>query len=143
MTLVLDIFLFLHLLGLMFGAGGGFASAVAMGRAAALPPEQGNVIRSLGPTLAIMSLAGLVTMLVSGVSMVILKYGGAFAAMPQMFWVKMFFVATLTIAAVWITVIYGKATGGGTPNYALLARLGPMAGISSLLATLFAVMTFH
>lgn len=143
MTILLDVFLFLHLLGLMFGAGGGFGSAIAMGRAAALPPEQGDVLRTIGPALATLSLAGLVMMLFSGVSLMMLKYEGNFGAMPQMFWVKMFFVATLTIAAVWITATYAQAKRRGSPDYALLARLGPMAGISSLLATLFAVMTFH
>jgi hypothetical protein len=63
--------------------------------------------------------------------------------MPQMFWVKMFFVGSLTIAAVWISITYGQVKKGDTAAAARLPRLGPMAGMSSLLATLFAVLTFH
>ena len=49
--------LFLHLVGLMLGAAGGFASAVIMRRALAMPADEAKVVRSLGPILAKVSLA--------------------------------------------------------------------------------------
>ena len=40
--------LFLHLVGLMLGAAGGFASAVIMRRALVLPADEAKVVRGLG-----------------------------------------------------------------------------------------------
>ena len=39
--------LFLHLVGLMLGAAGGFASAVIMRRALVLPADEAKVVRGL------------------------------------------------------------------------------------------------
>jgi hypothetical protein len=63
--------------------------------------------------------------------------------MPVMFWVKMVFVATLTLAAILIEMTYGQVKKGNLAAAARLPRLGPMAGISSLLAVLAAVLAFH
>jgi hypothetical protein len=137
-----DIVLFLHLLGLMMGAGGGFGSMVVMRIALARPPEQQGVLRSVGPALGRMSLVGLVLMLASGVALVYLKYGG-FGVMPQLFWVKMIFVASLTAAAFTIELTYAAVKEGNVSAAARLPLLGPWAGLSSLLAVLFAVLAFR
>ena len=127
----------------MLAAGGGLGSTLAMGIALRLPPEQGNIIRSLGPNLAHMSSAGLVLMLFSGISLVVMKYSGDLASMPPLFWAKMFFVITLTIAAVLIEMTYAQVKKGNTAAAVGLPRFGPMAGISSMLAVILAVLTFH
>jgi hypothetical protein len=44
--------LFLHFVGLMLGAAGGFASAVIMRRALVLPADEAKMVRGLGPILA-------------------------------------------------------------------------------------------
>jgi putative membrane protein len=137
-----DILLFLHFLGLMLGAGGGFGSMVTMQVAAKRPPEQAGAMRSVGPALGRLSTVGLILMLATGFLLVFLKYGG-FAAMPSLFWVKMLFVGTLTIAAILIELTYAAVKRGDLKAAARLPRLGPMAGISSLLAVLFAALTFH
>jgi hypothetical protein len=138
---VLDTLLIVHLIGLMMGAGGGLGSTVAMRYAAALPAEQQPVVRGLGPVLAKMSLAGLALMWVTGVSMAMMF--GAIVNYPWQFWVKMAFVLTLTIAAIGIEVTYGQIRKGNAKAAARLPLLGPMAGISSILAMIFAVLTFH
>lgn len=143
MLVTLDILLILHFVGLMLGAGGGIGSTVVMRHALSLPQEQGDIIRSAGPALAGMSMAGLILMLLTGFALWAIKYELAFAGMPAMFWVKMVFVATLAFAAIMIQLAYGQVKRGNAAAAARLPRFGPMAGISSLLAVLFAVLAFH
>jgi len=136
-----DILLTLHLIGLLLGAGAGFASALVMRRAAAATGEQAVALRGLGPPLARMSLIGLVLMWLTGLGLVSLR--GGFGALPPLFWVKFVFVATLTLAAIAIEVTYAQIKSGNAAAAARLPLLGPIAGISSLLAVLFAALTFH
>lgn len=143
MLLTLDILLILHFIGLMLGAGGGIGSTLVMRHALSLPPEQGDIIRTAGPALSGMSIAGLILMLFSGFALWVIKYEFAFASMPAMFWVKMVFVTTLTIASVMIQLAHAQVKRGNTAAAARLPRFGPMAGISALLAVLFAVLAFH
>lgn len=138
-----DILLIVHFAGLMMGAGGGLGSTIAMGAARTMPPEQAAPIRGLGPVLARLSTVGLVLMLLSGVGLMFARYQGAWAAMPTLFWVKLIFVATLTLAAIGIETTYAKVKSGKPEAAAILPRLGPVAGISSLLAVIFAVLAFH
>lgn len=137
-----DILLFIHLLGLMMGAGGGFGSMIVMRAALARPPEQAGVLRSVGPALGRFSLIGLVLMWLTGLSLVFLKYGG-FSALPTIFWVKIAFVLSLTAAAFTLELTYAAVKRGDAKAAARLPLLGPCAGISSLLAALFAVLAFH
>jgi hypothetical protein len=139
---ILDVLLIVHFAGLMMGAGGGLGSTIVMRYALSLPAEQGGVVRGAGPALARLSTAGLVLMLLSGGAMVQFKYGG-FSAMPTMFWVKLLFVATLTLAVILIEVAYAQVKKGNVAAAANLPKLGPLAGISALLAVVFAALAFH
>ena len=137
-----DVLLALHIIGLMMGAGGGFGSMLTMRQAGALPPEQASPLRAMGPVLARFSTIGLVLMLLTGPALVLLKYGG-FGAMPSLFWVKMIFVTSLTLAAITLELTYVQVKGGNAAAASRLPLLGPVAGMSSLLAVLFAVLAFH
>mgnify|MGYP003542005831 FL=1 len=137
-----DALLIFHFIGLMMGAGGGLGSTIAMRHARSLPPEQAGVIRALGPILSKLSLTGVVLMLLTGFALVAYRFGG-FDAMPVMFWVKMIFVGTLTPAAILIEVTHAQVKKGNVKAAANLPRLGPAAGISSLLAVIFATLAFH
>lgn len=132
----------LHLLGLMMGAGGGFGSTVVMAAAAKRPPAEAGTIRSVGPMLARFAAAGLVLMWVTGVALVLVRYGG-FSALPAMFWVKMVFVSSLTLTVLAIEMTYGQIKRGDAAAAQRLAMLGPIAGLSSLLAMTFAVIAFQ
>jgi len=141
-TVVFDILLIIHFVGLMMGAGGGLGSTVVMAHARALPPEQAGPVRAIGPALAHLSTLGLVLLLITGPAMVSMKYGG-FSAMPMMFWIKLVFAGTLALAAILIEVTYAQVKRGNAKAAGLLPKLGPMAGISSLLAVIFAALAFH
>jgi hypothetical protein len=142
MPTLLDALLIVHFVGLMFGAGGGFGSALAASYAKTLTGEQAQAVKGLGPRLANMSMGGLALMYVSGIALLALKYGDL-GAMPMMFWVKLVLVGTLTLAACAIIYTYGQIRRGNAAVEKRLPVLGPIAGMSSLAAVVFAVLTFH
>ena len=134
--------LFLHFFGLMLGAAGGFASAVIMRRALVLPADDARAVRGLGPILAKVSLIGLAFMWASGLILVWSKWGGI-ASLPDMFWVKAIFILSLTVVVGLIHMTYAEIRKGNMALAARLPKLGPMAGISALLAVLVAVLAFN
>lgn len=133
--------LFLHFFGLMLGAAGGFASAVIMRRALVLPADEAKVVRGLGPVLANVSATGVAVLWATGLILVWSKWGG-FANLPQLFWVKAIFILSLTAVAILIQMTYAEIRKGNAAAAAKLPKLGPMAGVSALLAVLFAVLAF-
>lgn len=136
-----DILLMFHFIGLMLGAGGGMGSMIAMRRALTLPPEQAGIIRGLGPHYSGMSVLGLAMMWASGVVMVVTQVG--VPNLPALFWVKMIFVGTLTLAAILMHLAYGQIRRGDMTAAKRMPILGPIAGASSMLAVVFAVFAFH
>jgi hypothetical protein len=134
--------LFLHFVGLMLGAAGGFASAIVMRRALVLPVDEAKVLRGLGPTLAKVSASGVAVLWVTGLIMVWTKWDG-FGSLPQMFWVKAVFILSLTVMTALIQMTYAEIRKGNVASAARLPKLGPMAGVSALLAALFAVLAFN
>lgn len=143
MQIIQDILLFLHFTGLMLGAGGGLGSTIVQRYGYSLPAEHGAIIRGAGPSMATVAFAGTILLIFTGVSLMVMKYNATFETMPWTFWAKMAFVVTLTIASVLIHIAYGKVKKGDAGAFTLAARFGPMAGISAMAATLFAVLTFH
>ena len=136
-----DAILFLHFVGLMLGATGGFASAIIMRRALVLPVDEAKVLRGLGPILAKVSAAGVAVLWVTGLILVWSKWDG-FGSLPQLFWVKAVFILSLTVVVGLIHMTYAEIRKGNVAVAARLPKLGPMAGVSALLAVLFAVVAF-
>ena len=136
-----DAILFLHFVGLMLGAAGGFASAVIMRRALALPADEAKVVRSLGPILARVSAIGVAILWVTGLILVWSKWDG-FGSLPKLFWLKAVFILSLTVMTGLIQMTYREIRKGNVALAARLPKLGPMAGISALFAVLFAVLAF-
>ncbi len=136
-----QVLLFLHFVGLMVGATGGFGSAIIMRRAVVAGPDAAGTLRGLGPMLAKVSGAGLALMWASGVIMVWSRWGGP-GNLPGLFWLKMLFVLSLTAAAVMIHMTYGEIRRGKPAAAARLPKLGPVSGVSALLAVLTAVFVF-
>lgn len=133
--------LFLHFFGLMLGAAGGMASGILMRRAAGLPPEQAQVVRGQGPLLANVAAAGVALLWITGLVMVFAYWN--LGALGWPFWVKMVFAVILTLATIAIHLTYAEIRRTG--NAALgqrLAKIGPVSGLSALLAVLFASIAF-
>ena len=134
--------LFLHFLGLMLGAAGGFASGILMRKALTMSPGEAATVRGLGPLLAHVSAVGLVILWVTGIIMVWTKWGGL-GALPASFWIKMVFVVLLTILTGVVHRTYAEIRRGNVAVASRLPKLGPASGVTSLLAVLFAVIAFQ
>ena len=133
--------LFLHLVGLMMGAAGGFGSAVIMRRALAMPADEAKVVRGLGPILANVATVGLALLWVTGFILVWSKWDG-FGSLPKLFCVKAVFILSLTVVHGLVLMTYAEIRKGNVALAARLPKLGPMGGISALLAVLFAALAF-
>lgn len=138
-----DIVLALHLVGLLIGAGGGIDSAIVMAQARRMSSEDARVVRRVGPVMGQVSLMGVLLMPATGVGMLLVKYQGQFGTMPILFRWKMLFVVTLTIATAVIELTYASLKKGNVAAAAHLPRIGPIAGISAMLATVPAAFAFH
>lgn len=143
MTWLNDLLLVLHFIGLVMGSGPGIANMVIMRAAATATPEGAAALRRVPPMLINVSTAGLVLLWITGLIMVWTIYGGP-GGLPWAFWVKIVFVLILTavVVAMHMTLAEIRKTG----NMALAARmpkLGPMAGLSALVAVIFAVIAFQ
>ena len=69
------------------------------------------------------------------------KWDG-FANLPQLFWVKAVFILSLTVFTILIQMTYREIGKGNVALAARIPKLGPLAGISALLAVLSAVLAF-
>ena len=136
-----DFILFLHFVGLMLGAAGGLSSSIIMRRALTMGPEQAQTIRSLGPLLANVAHIGVAVLWITGLILVWSKWNGP-GSLPTLFWVKFVFVLTLTAASIFIHMTYAEIRKGNVVVASRLPKIGPVAGISALLAVLFATFAF-
>ena len=93
------------------------------------------------PILAKVSAIGVAILWVTGLILVWSKWDG-FGSLPQLFWVKAIFILSLTAITILINMTYVEIGKGNVALAARLPKLGPLAGISALLAVLFAVLTF-
>ena len=134
--------LFLHFVGLMVGVTGGLGSGILMRRALAMPADEAKVVRGLGPLLAKVSAVGVALLWVTGLILVWNKYD-SLASLPGLFWAKAVFILSLTVISALINLTYAEIRKGNTAVAARLPKLGPLGGISALLAVLFAVLAFR
>jgi hypothetical protein len=133
-----DVLLILHFIGLMISACGAMGSVVSLATARPAARQKGGGSRGPGRIYAQLSIVGLVFLWPTGVGLLMnLHDADAFGVM---FWMKMGFVGLLTFAVVSIELVYaGKSKQAGN----LIASLGPLAGLSLLVATVFSVLAFH
>ncbi len=142
MIVVTDILLWLHLLGLAMGLGGGIAmSRVGPKLIAGSAPER-EQFWPLEKFLMRVMMTGIGILLVTGPLMLWLKFGDP-AALGWPFVLKMLFVAStvvFTALSRWggVRLEKGRANAGK-----LMSISGPLTGVSALLAMLFAVITFN
>ena len=60
-----------------------------------------------------------------------------------MLWAKMAFVTALTVCSILAHITYGQLKAGNVAVAKRLPVLGPLSGASSMIAVLFAVLSFH
>lgn len=136
------ILLFLHFVGLALGIGLPVANMMAMRLAtAAVSPEAATALRGLPPRLGPFSSGGLVLLWITGVWMLVTKWGDG--SVPPTFWVKFVCVVLLTavVGAIWVTML--QIRRGDRSVARRMPLLGMAASVLGLLAVLFAVMAFQ
>jgi hypothetical protein len=133
-----DVLLILHVVGLMFGAAGGFGGVVSLAHARPAQKQKGGPVRGIGPVFAHMSMMGLALLWPTGIAMMVMQP----APMGAMFLMKMLFAGLVTFAAVSVEMAYARGRKGDPQIARLLPSLHPLAALSYLMAAVFSVLAF-
>jgi hypothetical protein len=138
----LDHFLVIvHFIGLALGFSSGFGNMVVAGLIAKAAPQEKAVLGRVPPALGRLGVVGIVLLWVSGIAIIMLRYGG-FAILPRPFIYKLTAVVLLTLTVIYINVLQPRAQRGDAAAMARIQTLGRLSGPLSLLAVIFAVITF-
>ena len=131
----------LHFLGLAMGLSTGFANMVMAGLINKAAPAEKAVLGRFPPAMAKIGVIGLSLLWISGISIVLTRYG-SFAILPRPFIVKIAAVVLLTLAVAYIHVLMPKAQKGDAAAMARIQTIGKMTGPLAIIAIIFAVITF-
>ena len=130
-----------HFLGLAMGLSTGFANMVMAGLIDKAAPAEKAVLGRFPPAMARIGAVGLTLLWISGISIVMTRYG-TFSILPRPFIVKLTAVVLLTIIVGYIHVLMPKAQRGDQAAMARIRTLGMMTGPLAIIAIIFAVITF-
>lgn len=131
----------LHFLGLAMGLSTGFANMVMAGLINKAAPADKAVLSRFPPAMAKIGVIGLALLWISGISIVLTRYG-SFAILPRPFIVKLAAVVLLTLAVAYIHVLMPKAQKGDAAAMARIQTIGKLTGPLAIIAIIFAVITF-
>jgi hypothetical protein len=130
-----------HFIGLALGFSSGFGNMVVAGLISKAAPQDKAVLARVPPALGRLGVIGLVLLWASGLTIVMIRYGG-FAILPRPFVYKLIAVVLLTLTVAYINVLQPRALKGDAAAMARIQTLGRLSGPLSLLAVIFAVITF-
>lgn len=130
-----------HFVGLGMGLSVGFANMVMAGIIAKAAPAEKGVLGRFAPAMSKIGVTGLVLLWGSGIAIVMTRYG-RFDILPRTFVYKLIAVVLLTLTVAYIEVLLARVKKGDTSALATIQVLGRFTGIFSLVAIIFAVITF-
>ena len=130
-----------HFIGLALGFTSGFTNMVLAGLIAKAAPNEKPVLARVAPAVGRLGVIGLGLLWASGITIVMIRYGG-FSILPPTFVYKLTAVVLLTLTVVYINVLQPRAQKGDAAAMARIQTLGRLSGPLSLLAVIFAVITF-
>ena len=136
-----NVLVVIHLVGLGMGLSVGFANMVMAGVIGKAAPAEKAVLGRFPPAMSKIGVAGLVTMWVSGIAIVMTRYGG-FSILPRTFIYKLTAVVLLTLSVIYIELLFARVKKGDTAALATIQVVGRLTGLFSLAAIIFAVITF-
>jgi len=131
----------LHFIGLGMGMSVGFANMVMAGVVGKAAPNEKAVLGRFPPAMSKIGVAGLALMWISGIAIVMTRYG-RFDILPRTFLYKMIAVVLLTLSVVYIELLFGRLKKGDASALATVQVVGRLTGLFSLAAIIFAVITF-
>ena len=123
------------------GLSTGFANMVMAGLVAKAPPAEKAILGRFPPAMSRIGVIGLALLWISGISIVMTRYGG-FAILPRPFIVKLSAVVLLTLAVAYINILMPRAQRGDAAAIARIQTLGKLTGPLAIIAIVFAVITF-
>ena len=130
-----------HFVGLAMGLGSGFAQMIMAGLMTQASTQDKAVLARLPPKMGQVGVIGLALLWITGLSIVWLRYG-TFSILPRTFIYKLVAVVLLTLSVAMIQVLQRRAGAGDTAAMARMQTLGRLTGPLSLIAIIFAVITF-
>ena len=136
-----QLLLILHFLGLALGLTASFANLAIGTLMTAAPPAERAVLSRVPPVLSHVSGAGLLLLWATGLILVFTKWNG-FASLPWQFHAKITTVVLLTAVVGYIHALQAKAKRGDSAAAARLPGVGTAALVLSVVAVIFAVLTF-
>lgn len=140
--MTLDHFLVIvHFVGLAMGLGSGFAQMVMAGLIAKATPQDKAVLGRFPPAMGKIGVIGLALLWITGIGIVQTRYG-TFSILPRTFVYKLTAVVLLTLAVLAIQVLQRRMQNGDASAMAKMQMLGRLTGPLSLIAIIFAVITF-
>jgi hypothetical protein len=131
----------LHFIGLGMGMSVGFANMVMAGVIGKAAPPEKAVLGRFPPAMSRIGVAGLVLMWISGIAIVMTRYG-RFDILPRAFVYKMIAVVLLTLSVIYIELLFARVKKGDASALGTIQIVGRLTGLFSLAAIIFAVITF-
>jgi uncharacterized membrane protein len=132
MDMTFQLLLIAHLFALVVGTATAVAMPVVMGRMAGATPEGRQMLGGIGQRLAKNSQLSFGVLLLTGIAMVVVRYGGV-DGMNAWFWAKM----TL-IAVVLVMMLAGALLKPGTIKPQVLMWINRLALIGIIVSAVFA-----
>lgn len=131
---------FFHFFALMLGAAGGIGNmAVAMQVKRADGPPPGALV-ALRPYFSKVGLAGILLIWLTGLALYAMQWTDT--ELGIVFALKLIAAFLLLLAIITTTVLGARAASEGTPPPTIMATLGPVSGVLSLLTVALAVYVF-
>lgn len=132
----------IHFIALAVGIGGGVANAIIGARAARSEPPIKVTLGSISGLIGKISGAAIILLWLTGIALVYLLFDG-WANLPWAFWIKLAFVVVLSLLSLRLNLYVMQANRTRTPPpAATMKMLGQVAGLTSLLIVVFAVIAF-
>ena len=142
MDIILNLLLWVHLLGLVMGLGGGIALGFVGPRLIASTEPMREEMWTFEKFFGRVGSAGLALLLITGPLMLWLKFGGP-EGLSWWFWLKMAFVAIALVGVglhQWAAARFHRGDLSAIP---LMFASGRTAGAAMALTVLWAVFTFN
>ncbi|HEY9010194.1 MAG TPA: hypothetical protein VIN06_04205 [Devosia sp.] len=132
MDITFQLLLIAHFAALVIGTATAVAMPVIMGRMAAATPEGRQMLGGIGQRLAKNSQLSFAVLLITGVAMVVVRYGGV-EGMNPWFWAKMAFVGVVIVM-----MVFGALVKPGTINPRVLMWINRLALVGIVVSAVFA-----
>jgi hypothetical protein len=136
-----NVLVVLHFIGLGMGMSVGFANIVMAGVIGKAAPNEKGVLGRFPAAMSKVGVAGLALMWISGISIVMTRYG-RFDILPRTFIYKMIAVVLLTLSVGYIELLFARLKRGEASALGTIQVVGRLTGLFSLAAIIFAVITF-